>query len=220
MAQERKFKEKMQLAFLINLLKLFFLTEQHLLKIKHINYPKEQFIFSMWHCHQCLVYGVQDKSKFYALISASNDGEIIAKAAECLNIKSVRGSSKRRGTAASLELLEKLKEGNSVGIMVDGPRGPKGKVKDGIINIAKLSGVPIVPVAWTSEDKTFFTFNTWDKFNVPIGPCKTVALYGDPIYIPADITKEDMPKWCEKVESEMNRLQADLNENYDKYLKQ
>jgi len=215
---ERTVKEKIQLWILIRLLKLFFLTEQHLLTIKSINYPKEQFIFSMWHCHQCLVYGVEDKSKFYALISASNDGEVIAKAAECLNIKSVRGSTNRRGVAASLELLEKLKEGNSAGIMVDGPRGPKGKVKDGIINIAKLSGVPIVPVAWMSKDKTFLTLGSWDLFRVPVGPCKTVALYGDPVHIPPELTKEETKVWCEKITAEMNRLEADLKENYDKYL--
>ncbi len=219
MAEERKLKEKLKLGILIRLLKLFFLIEQHLLKIKSINYPEGQFIFSMWHCHQCLVYGVKDKSKFYALISASNDGEIIAKAAECLNIKSVRGSTKRRGVAASLELIEKLKEGNSAGIMVDGPVGPKGKVKDGIINIAKLSGVPIIPVAWLSKDKTFFTLNSWDLFKVPFGPCKTVALYGNPIHIPSDITKEETKDWCQKIEYEMNRLEKDLAENYDTYLK-
>jgi len=218
-ASERTRKEKIKLGVLILLLKLFFLIERHFLKIKSINYPKEQFIFSMWHCHQCLVYGVEDKSKFYALISASNDGEIIAKAAECLKIKSVRGSTKRRGVAASLELLDKLKEGNSAGIMVDGPRGPKGKVKDGIINIAKLSGVPIVPVAWASKDKTFFTFDTWDKFQVPFGPCKTVALYGEPIHIPPELTKEETKFWCQKIEDEMNRLEKDLQENYEKYLK-
>ncbi len=219
MANGRKLKERIQLWSLIKLLKLFFLTEQHLLKIKSVNYPKEQFIFSMWHCHQCLTYGVKDKSTFYALISASNDGEIIAKAAECLNIKSVRGSSKRRGVAASLELIEKLKEGNSVGIMVDGPRGPRGKVKDGIINISKISGVPIIPVAWHSKSKLFFELNTWDKFKVPIGPCQTVALYGDPIHIPAELTKEETQEWCKKIESEMNRLQKNLEENYDEYLK-
>ena len=215
--QKRPLKERFQLWILTKLLKMFFLTEQHLLKIKSINYPKEQFIFSMWHCHQCLVYGVKDKSSFYALISASNDGEIIAKAAECLNIKSVRGSTKRRGVAASLELIEKLKEGNSVGIMVDGPRGPRGRVKDGIINIAKISGVPIVPVAWHSRSKLFFELDTWDKFKVPIGPCKTVALYGDPIHIPEELTSQE---WCKTIEAEMNRLQKDLEENYDKYLMQ
>ncbi len=218
MALKRSLKEKIQLKILTKLLKWYFLTEQHLLKIKNVNYPKRQFIFSMWHCHQCLTYGVEDKSSFYALISASNDGEIIANAAKCLNIMSVRGSTKRRGFAASMEMIEKLNEGNSIGIMVDGPRGPKGKVKDGIVNIAKITGVPIIPVAWHSKDKTFFELNTWDKFIAPFGPCNTVALYGDPIFIPNELTKEEIQLWCQKVEDEMNRLQKDLEENYEKYL--
>ena len=219
MVKKRKFKEAFQLWWLIRLLKLFFLTEQHLLKIKHINYPEGQFIMSMWHRHQCLTYGIKDKSKFFALISASNDGEIIAEAAKVLNIQSVRGSSGRRGVAASLELIEKLKEGNSAAIMVDGPKGPIGKVKDGIVNIAKLTGVPIVPAYWTSKDKTFLTFNTWDKFQVPIGVCKSVAIYGEPIYIPENITKEEMQAKCLEIEEAMKKLEADLNANYKKYLK-
>ena len=218
--KKRKLKEKVQLFILINLLKLFFTIEKHLVTIKTINYPKGQFILSIWHRHQCVVYSVEDKEHFYALISASNDGEIIAKACECLNIKSVRGSSKRHGTTAALSLIDKLKEGSSVGIMVDGPRGPIYKVKDGIVNIAKLSGVPIVPVVWASKDKTFRTFNTWDNFQIPMGKCYTIALYGDPIQIPNDLTKEQMQEWCLKLEEIMNNLQNDLEENFDKYKNQ
>lgn len=218
-AKKRKLKEKIQLKVLICLLKLFFSIQKHLVRFKIINYPKEQFILSLWHGQQCAVYTVKDKEHFYTLISASNDGEIIAKAVECLNIKSVRGSSKRHGTSAALELIDKLKAGDSIGIMVDGPKGPKGKVKDGIINIAKLTGVPIIPVVWASRDKTFFKFNTWDNFQVPFGLCKIIVLYGDPIHIPEDSTKEEMDLWCEKLESEMNRLEKDLDTNFEKYLK-
>ena len=216
--KNRKLKDRIKIFFLVLLLRTFFLTEKYLASYKLINYPKGQFILSMWHRHQCIVYGVKDKSKFYVLISASNDGEIIAKAAETMGIQSIRGSSKRRAVAASLELIEKIKEGNSAAIMVDGPRGPNGKVKKGIINIAKITGVPIVPVTWASKDKTFFTFNSWDKFQIPIGRCRTVALFGKPIYIPSDIPKEDEKKWCKKIKKEMNKLEEDLAANYDKYL--
>lgn len=219
MAKKRKFKEKIKIAVLIGILKTFFTIEKYLLKIKHINYPKGQFILSMWHAHQCMSNGIEDKSKFYILISASNDGEIVAKAIECLGLMSVRGSSKRHGTRAALELIDKLKEGNSAAIMVDGPKGPRGEVKEGIINISKLSGVPIVPVIWASKDKTFLKFNSWDSFRLPFGFCNTIALYGDPIYVPAETTKEEMALWCEKIKAEMNRLEKDLEENYDKYKK-
>ena len=220
MAKKRGLKESFQLWILTKLLTFYFLTEQHLLKIKHINYPKGQFILALWHRHQCLTYGIKDKSKFYALISASNDGEIIAEAAKSLNIQSVRGSSKRRGVAASLELIEKLNEGNSVAIMVDGPRGPREKVKDGIVNIAKITGVPIIPAYWTSKDITFLKFNTWDGFESPLGPCRSVAIYGDPVYIPENISKDEIKQKCQEIESIMKELELDLNKNYTNYLHQ
>lgn len=217
--KKRKYKGKVNLSVLINLLKVFFSTEKYLLKIKHINYPQGQFILSMWHAHQCLSYGVKDKSNFYVLVSASNDGEIVAKAIECLGLKSVRGSSRRHGATAALSLIDKLKDGGSAAIMVDGPKGPRGKVKEGIVNISKLSGVPIVPVIWASRDFTFLKFNSWDLFRLPFGPCRTIALYGNPMYVPAETTKEDMSIWCEKIEEEMNRLEKDLDENYKNYKK-
>lgn len=216
--KNRKLKDRIKIFFLVLLLRTFFLIQKHFTKIKQINYPEGQFILAMWHGHQCVVYGVKDKSKFYVLISASNDGEIIANAAKTLGINAVRGSSKRRAVAASLELIDRIKEGNSAAIMVDGPRGPKGKVKGGIVNIAKITGIPIIPVMWTSKDKTLFKFNSWDNFQIPFGLCKTVAIYGKPIYIPQDMPKEDEKKWRKKVQKEMNKLEEDLLTNYDKYL--
>ena len=213
-------KENIQIGILTKILSGFFFIEKYFVKIKNINYPKQQVLFAIWHGEQCVVYGNEDKSKFYVLVSASNDGEIISKAIDTLGIKSVRGSSKRRAVAGSLELLDRLKDGSSVAIMVDGPRGPKGKVKDGIINMAKLSGVPIVPVSWQSKDKTFIAFNSWDNFRIPVGYCRTVALYGEPIYIPSELTREDQKAMCERLEEEMLKVRQDLTENFDKYLRQ
>ena len=218
--KNRKFKEKLTLFVLKSLLKTFFFFQKFVTEIKTVNYPEGQFILSMWHGQQCVVYSVKDKENFYTLISASNDGEIIAEAALSLGVKSVRGSSKRHGASAALSLIDKLKEGSSIGIMVDGPRGPKGKVKDGIINIAKLSGVPIIPVSWQSRHKTFVKFNSWDSFQIPFGPCKTIALFGEPVYIPNDATKEEMKEWCIKIEEAMSKVEKDLNENYNSYLNQ
>lgn len=224
MSRINKIKTKLKLGIVIKLLKIFFGIEKRLLKVKNINFPKGQALLSIWHGEQCVINSfkdsIEDKTKFYVLVSASNDGEMITKAIECLDLQAIRGSSKRRAVAGSLEIIDKLKEGCSIAMMVDGPRGPKGKVKDGIVNMAKLSGVPVVPVAWTSKDKTFVQFNSWDKFRLPVGICKSVALYGNPIYIPNDLTKEELKEWSNKIEIEMNKLQDDLKNNYDNYLRQ
>ena len=217
LADNRTFKDKIKINILIKLVSLYFNIEKYLVSVKNINHPKMQCIFAMWHCHQILTYGVENKEKLYTLISASNDGEIIARAAEKMGVKSVRGSTGRRGVAASLELIEKLNEGNNIAIMVDGPVGPAFKVKDGIVNIAKITKVPIIPCAWYSPQKSFISFNTWDKFKAPLGKCQTKALYGEPIYIPEELTKEETKEWCLKIENEMLKLQKDLEENYNSY---
>lgn len=215
----KKIKEKVQIWLLSILASTFFSVQKRLLKSVLINYPEQPVIFAIWHKNQCMIYNTKDKEKFYVLISASNDGEIISRGIKCLGLKSIRGSSKRKGVSASLEILDKLKEGNSIAMMVDGPRGPKEKVKDGIVYMAKNSGIPVVPAAWDSKDKTFVRFNTWDGFRIPVGFCKTVTIYGDPIYIPQDITKEDVKVWCERIENELKKLEVDLLENYDEYIK-
>ena len=92
-------------------------------------------------------------------------------------------------------------------------------LKEGIVNIAKLSGVPIVPVAWVSNDKTFLKFNSWDEFRVPFGFCRTVVVYGEPMYVPSDITKDQQKEWCQKVADELNKVGKDARENCDKYWK-
>lgn len=115
------------------------------------------------------------------MISKSLDGDIIAAATEHMGIKVVRGSHKRSGAAASLALIEKLEQGECAAITIDGPRGPFGVVKDGVINIAKLTQVPIIPMVWYSPSKWLLKFNTWDNFRFPLLGVKTVAVYGDPI---------------------------------------
>lgn len=186
---------------------------------KAVNAPKQQALLAIWHGEQCVVYSVQDKENFYVLVSPSNDGEIVAKGIEVLSLKSIRGSSKRNAVAGSLQIIEKLKEGASVAMMVDGPKGPKGVVKEGIVNIAKLSGVPIIPVAWVSNDKTFLKFNSWDEFRIPCGYCRTVVVYGEPMYVPSELTKEEVKEWCQKVADELNKVGKDARENCDKYWK-
>ena len=153
------------------------------------------------------------------MISKSNDGDIIAAATEHMGIRVVRGSYKRAGASASLAMIEKLEQGESAAITIDGPRGPRGKVKDGVINIAKLTGVPIVPMTWYSPSKWLLKFNTWDEFRFPVLGVKTIAVYGEPIYIPADCSKEEAENLRQKVETALNDLYKYAADNFDELVK-
>ncbi len=198
---------------------MLFKTLVHVVKIKPINYPEtDQYIIALWHAHQCVLYNVKKPHLLNVLISESNDGQIIASATESMGIKTIRGSRGRRGKEAAFELIEKLEQGENIAITVDGPKGPARVVKKGIINIAKISQVPIVPVTWHTTSKFFLKFNSWDGFRFPICGMKTIALYGEPIYVPQDCDDACIEVYRKKLEDEMLRIDKDAIENFEEYV--
>lgn len=208
-------KKKFTIAGLSFLTKHLYAFESLFYNAKNINFPKvKPAIFALWHAHQCALYANEDRGNLNVMISKSNDGEIIAAATEHMGIKVIRGSHKRAGASASLAMIEKLEQGESAAITIDGPRGPKGVVKDGVINIAKLTQVPIIPMTWYSPSKWLLKFNTWDEFRFPLLGVKTIAVYGEPIYVPSDCSKEDMEIYRQKVETALNDLYKYAKENF------
>lgn len=212
--------KKNQVALLSFLVKHLYKFESYFYNVKNINYPKQKpAIFALWHAHQCMLYANEDRGNLNVMISKSNDGDIIAAATEHMGIKTVRGSNHRRGTAATLELLEKLEQGESAAITIDGPRGPKGVVKEGAINIAKISQVPIIPITWYSPSPLLIKFKTWDEFNYPLFSPRIIAVYGEPIYVPNDVSKEGTESYRLKLEAALNDLYSYAKENYSELVK-
>lgn len=194
--------------------------KKHTFHCKNINYPKDmQCIFALWHAHQCGIYGLEDREKLNVLISRSKDGDIISKAVESLGMKVVRGSQSRGGAVATLALIDKLKEGENIAITVDGPRGPMRIAKKGVVEIAKITGVPIVPMTWYSKSLGFLKFDTWDQFRFPMDFIRTIAIYGEPIHVPNDIDDEAIELYRQKVETELRILYSTAQKNYYKLLR-
>ena len=134
-----KINEKLKIKVLSFLVKNFYTFESWFYNSKNINFPQNKpVIFALWHAHQCGLYSLEDRGHVNIMVSKSNDGEIIASAVERVGLKTIRGSHKRAGAAASLTMLEKLEQGECAAITIDGPRGPKGIVKDGVSVYAKL----------------------------------------------------------------------------------
>ena len=113
------------------------------------------------------------------LVSASKDGEMIARVLNRFGLETVRGSSSRRGREAYRELMENLKCGWDVAITPDGPRGPCYQAHIGVMGLAALSGCKLVPVTYYIPWK--IELPTWDRFIIPI-PFSRCHLYlGKPL---------------------------------------
>lgn len=181
--------------------------------IREFNNPKiSPCIYAMWHENQFCVHGLPDRNNVNILISNSIDGEIIARVCEKWGFQLCRGSSNRKGSVSgTLKMISKLKNGENIAIMVDGPRGPVHKVKSGAIVLAREANVPIVPVHWYSPDFTFVRFPSWDKMTCPIGPCRLLNIYGEPIYTEG---KTDA-QVAEEVRESLLALEKEAPEKYN-----
>src|SRR6266852_5107401 len=105
------------------------------------------FILAFWHGRLLMIpMAWQRLAPMHMLISAHRDGRIIADAVTYFGVESVAGSTRRGGSSALRLMLKQLAAGACIGITPDGPRGPATRASGGIINVARLAGVPIVPV--------------------------------------------------------------------------
>ena len=136
---------------------------------------KRPVIFAFWHNRQgFLLYPYRTHKKLCVLVSLSKDGEYIARALPKFNMTAARGSTTRGGAMAYRSLIAKARDGYSLALTPDGPRGPVYQASQGVLALARKTGYPIIPVGVHATHK--FSVNSWDKFQVllPFGKCAVV----------------------------------------------
>ena len=126
------------------------------------------------------------------MISRSKDGEIIAGVAKRTGWHPVRGSSSRGGSEALHGMIDRVKIFRLSAHVVDGPRGPAGIVKSGVIRMAHTTGAMIVPF-YTYADKAWY-MNSWDKFMIPKPFAKVTLRFGEMIKLDPSENNEDFEK--------------------------
>ncbi len=111
------------------------------------------------------------------MISRSKDGDLIACVANRSGWHTPRGSSSRDGKKAMNAMIDHLKHYGFGAHILDGPTGPMGKIKPGIIKMARESGALVVPF-YTRAEKAWF-FHSWDRFMLPKPFSKVTLTFGD-----------------------------------------
>jgi hypothetical protein len=110
------------------------------------------------------------------MISKSMDGSIIAGVARRTGWNPVLGSSSRGGAEALRGMIDAFKASHLAAHVVDGPRGPAGKIKAGLIRLAHAADAVIVPF-YTFADRSWY-FNSWDNFLLPKPFARVSLSYG------------------------------------------
>lgn len=143
-----------------------------------------QNIYAFWHGRMLMLprwYRSREKRPLYMLISQHGDGRLIAFAIKLLGIRSVAGSSSRRGVAATLELMRCLEGGASIGITPDGPKGPRQVCKKGVVTLAQQAGITVQPASYSVEER--WIIPSWDRMIVPRPFSRGVVILGEPIRV-------------------------------------
>lgn len=167
--------------------------------------PPAPIILAVYHGpHLPLLYRFRGRGTC-VVTSQSNDGQVLTDVLHGMGFTTVRGSSSRGASRATRELVRRVEEGTEVAVAVDGPRGPAWKVKPGVLLIAKRTGRPILPVAITP--KTFWQFQSWDRFRFPLPFTRITIEAGEPYWVPPDADDATLQRFGEAFQEEMVNLQ-------------
>jgi lysophospholipid acyltransferase (LPLAT)-like uncharacterized protein len=168
------------------------------------------FILAFWHGRLLMIpMAWQRLAPMHMLISAHRDGRIIADAVTYFGVRSIPGSTRRGGLAALRTMLKCLDTGECVGITPDGPRGPAMTASGGIVNVARLAGVPIVPIVFATSRRR--VLRSWDRFHLAFPFGRGAFLWGEPIEIARDLDPDGVEAARGLVEHRMNELAAEAD---------
>jgi lysophospholipid acyltransferase (LPLAT)-like uncharacterized protein len=141
------------------------------------------------------------------MFSRSKDGELISGYAEKLGIVTVRGSSHRGGREAFREMVRflRLPGSRKVATVLDGPRGPRCIAKNGMIRLAMVTGVPLIPIM-VSAHPALTIHMAWDKTLIPLPFSKVVVMYGEPWRPARQMRETEVEFLRQEVEGKLNQM--------------
>jgi lysophospholipid acyltransferase (LPLAT)-like uncharacterized protein len=176
---------------------------------------RKPFICAFWHGRMMMMpLGWTSDAKMHVFISRHRDGEVIARTMQRFDIGAVRGSSASKGRdkgalAAIRSLLRVLRAGDTISITPDGPKGPRMRASDGVAMLAKLSGLPIIPSAFSASRR--IVLNSWDSYVLALPFSRGVFIWGDPIFVPADADAARLEAARLRIETSLNDLTAEAD---------
>jgi lysophospholipid acyltransferase (LPLAT)-like uncharacterized protein len=170
---------------------------------------KGPYIAVFWHYGIYYTIHSSKGRSWAAMVSASKDGEYVARLLERMGYETVRGSrgKDKEGVKALREMTASLQKGRRAAIVADGSQGPPRVLQPGALILASRTGVPILPLAWAAD--RYYTFRSWDRSIVPL-PFATIRMcYGEPLTVPQRLRGEEF-------EAQRLGLENQLNDLYEK----
>ena len=180
--------------------------EEHVRALRAAGRP---FIFSLWHGQLLPLLAYHHDQGVRVLISEHRDGEIIARIAESLGFRTVRGSTTRGGARALLAMCDALGRGDEIAVTPDGPRGPAHVFAPGALVAAQRADVPIIPVGLAVSRA--WRLHSWDRFMIPKPFAHLSIAYGEPMRVEARSARDaaaEAPRFAEAMQRTVAAAEA------------
>jgi lysophospholipid acyltransferase (LPLAT)-like uncharacterized protein len=161
-------------------------------------------IICFWHDRIFLgTYFFRDQG-IVVLTSKSFDGEYIARFIQRFGFGAIRGSSSRGGAAALIEMIRSMRDGHAMAFSIDGPRGPRYEAKPGAVLLAKKTGNALLP--FIVQPQRYWQLKSWDKMQIPVPFTKALAVIGEPIYVGADASDDEVAERLKELQDVLDQL--------------
>jgi lysophospholipid acyltransferase (LPLAT)-like uncharacterized protein len=173
-------------------------------------------IFAMWHGQHLMMPFASPKGlPVAAMLSRGADAEINARVIAKFGMETVRGSGGRDkaqragkgGAEALIQMKKALARGRSAVMIADISKGSARSAGEGVIQLARLSGRPIFPVAYVSSRA--FTFRrSWDQTRLALPFGRAVVCAGEPLSIAEGAGAAEIEAARKELTSRLNQATA------------
>jgi len=174
---------------------------------QHLQEQKKPIIYAFWHGRILPATYFWRNRGIVVLTSENKDGEYIAHVIHRFGYGSSRGSSSRGAIKGTIGLIRTLKHGSHVAITVDGPRGPRHQVQQGVTWLASYSKHPILP--FHIEAKSAKVLRSWDEFQIPLFFSKVRVDIAEPMFLQKELSEEILEAKRVELETILNTMRKD-----------
>lgn len=164
-------------------------------------YARPGMLATLWHGRMVLGMPAQAERGMCALVSPSDDGQLVLPLLERFGYTWVLGSSNKNPARAVREIVERLQAGARIVITPDGPRGPRHSANPGPAWIARETGFPILPVGCATDRA--WHLKSWDRFTIPKWRARVVVSYAEPIEVASDAGDEELARATDEMKRRM-----------------
>ncbi len=182
-------------------------------EVSHLLEQRQPFVLTFWHGHLLMMVYARYRKPIMTMSSQHRDGELMVRTLRHFGASAARGSTTRGGTSALRKMLTAAREGYTLAITPDGPKGPRRIAQKGVVQIAQATGLPVVPVAFVVSRKKLL--HSWDRFQIPHLFSRGIFVYADPIEVPRQLNDEESETLRVRIERVLNQISEESEQQFE-----